>query len=160
MREGARSVGPRLGARLHLGPGDVAPTTRSFGRFLFSPWNYRSVALLAAHMLNFGCCALAFFTVSMRMAWGGGSTSVRADAQSAGRHGTPGAPVGRAGPGALSRENRNVCFPHWSASPAMEHGAHLKAPAMGHGVRASACDAHDVVRARARMMIRPTLLTL
>ena len=57
-------------------------------------------------------------------------------------------------------ENRKVCFPHWSASPAMEYCAHLKTPAMGHGVRASACDAHDVVRARARMMIRPTLLAL
>ena len=35
FREGARSVGPGLGARLHLGPpGDVAPTTRPFGRFL------------------------------------------------------------------------------------------------------------------------------
>ena len=46
---------------------------------------------------------------------GGNSTSVRADAQSAGRHGTPGAPVGRAGPGALSRENRKVRFGHWQA---------------------------------------------
>ena len=34
FRGGARSMGPGLGARLHLGsPGDVAPTTRSFGRF-------------------------------------------------------------------------------------------------------------------------------
>ena len=51
FREGARSVGPGLGARLHLGPpGDVAPTTRPFGRFSpFSSTN-RGVAIETREM--------------------------------------------------------------------------------------------------------------